>query len=88
MTRKSESLTIACPPDRKALLEALAIKHGYLWGEKPNVSELIRAIADEEIPLGDRTPQLAIEANVKTVKKSLLKAMQAIEEIEQFRRKS
>jgi hypothetical protein len=82
MTRKKEALTIACTPDRKALLEALAIKHGFLWGDKPNVSELIRAIADGEIPLGDRTPDMVIKANVATVKRSLLKAMKAIEEIE------
>ena len=81
MSRKSESLTIACTPDRKALLEALAIQHGFLWGEKPNLSELIRAIADGEIPLGDRTPDRTLKANVATVERSLRKALSAIEEI-------
>lgn len=82
MTRKKEALTIACTPDRKELLEALAIRYGFLWGGKPNVSELIRAIADREIPLGDPSPQRTLKANLKTVKRSLNKALKAIEEIE------
>lgn len=84
MTRKKESLTIACTPDRKELLEALAVRYGFLWGDKPNVSELIRAIADGEIPLGDPSPQKTLKASLKTVKRSLDKALKAIEEIEEL----
>ena len=33
----------------KELLEAIALKFGLTWGEDPNVSSLIKAIAKEEI---------------------------------------
>jgi hypothetical protein len=33
----------------KAELEKLSVEFGYLWGEKPNVSALLKAIADGDI---------------------------------------
>lgn len=45
MTRKGESITLSLTPEEKAELEQLALELGELWGDKPNVSQLIRAIA-------------------------------------------
>ena len=35
----------------KAELEKLSVEFGYLWGEKPNVSALLKAIVNGEILL-------------------------------------
>ena len=35
----------------KAELEKLSVEFGYLWGEKPNISALLKAIVNGEILL-------------------------------------
>ena len=45
MGRKEESITLSLTSDDKASLEALAVKHGCLWGKNPNISKLIQQIA-------------------------------------------
>jgi hypothetical protein len=51
MTRQSESITLSLSPEEKAELEALAQQFGILWGYKPNISGLVRAIARKRIML-------------------------------------
>ena len=51
MTRKQESVTLSLSLEHKAELEKLSLEFGYLWGEKPNVSALLKAIADGELLL-------------------------------------
>ena len=51
MGRNSEAITLSLSPDRKAKLEELAITMGATWGEKPNISALVRMIADGRIIL-------------------------------------
>lgn len=51
MTRKHESITLSLSLEHKAELEKLSLDFGCLWGEKPNVSALLKAIADGEIVL-------------------------------------
>ena len=51
MSRKQESITLSLSPEHKAELEKLSLEFGCLWGEKPNVSALLKAIADGEILL-------------------------------------
>lgn len=46
MTRKREAVTISLTPEHKAILEGIAFRHGCLWGDNPNISELMRSIAD------------------------------------------
>lgn len=36
-------------PQSKEKLEKLAIEHGFTWGDKPNISALIEAIAQGEV---------------------------------------
>lgn len=45
MTRKNESVTLSLSAEEKAELEAIALSLGCTWGDKPNLSELMRAIA-------------------------------------------
>ena len=51
MTRKQESITLSLSLEHKAELEKLSLEFGCLWGEKPNVSALLKAVADGEILL-------------------------------------
>ena len=50
MTR-SEAITLSLSAERKARLEELALAMGATWGEKPNISALVRMIADGRITL-------------------------------------
>ena len=49
MTRKGQSLTISLSQRDKAKLEQLAAEFGMTWGDKPNISKLIKAIARSEL---------------------------------------
>lgn len=51
MSRKQESITLSLTLEHKAELEKIAVEFGYLWGEKPNISALLKAIADGDILL-------------------------------------
>lgn len=49
MVRKRASITLSVAEQEKAQLEALALELGQTWGERPNVSKLIKAIAKGEL---------------------------------------
>ena len=51
MSRKKESITLSLSPEHKTELEKLSVQFGYLWGEKPNISGLLKAIADGDLLL-------------------------------------
>ena len=42
---RNVSITLSLSADDKASLEALAAKHGCMWGKTPNISRLIQQIA-------------------------------------------
>lgn len=60
MSRKNESITVSVDVADKAALEVLAVKYGCTWGEKPNISLLVRAIAQGQLTVsyGDE-PELS-----------------------------
>ena len=49
MVRKRASITLSVAEQEKAQLEALALELGQTWGDRPNVSKLIKAIAKGEL---------------------------------------
>lgn len=51
MSKKQETITLSLSQEHKAELEQKALKFGFVWGDKPNVSRLLKAIADDEILL-------------------------------------
>lgn len=53
MSRKQESITLSITTERKTNLELLALEFNCLWGENPNISELVKQIADGEILLSE-----------------------------------
>ncbi|WP_017720466.1 WYL domain-containing protein [Kamptonema formosum] len=45
MSRKGQSITLSISERDKAQLEAIALELGMTWGERPNISKLVEAIA-------------------------------------------
>ena len=52
MGRKGQSITLSVSEQDKAQLEAIAREQGMLWGERPNISRLMEAIAHRELLIG------------------------------------
>jgi predicted DNA-binding transcriptional regulator YafY len=52
VSRKGQSITLSISDQDKAALEALALELGMMWGERPNISKLVEAIARQELIIG------------------------------------
>lgn len=52
MSRKGHSITLSIQERDKAQLEQIAIEQGMLWGDRPNISRLVEAIARRELLIG------------------------------------
>jgi hypothetical protein len=52
MSRKGQSITLSVSERDKAELEAIALEFGMKWGDDPNISKLIKAIAQRELIVG------------------------------------
>lgn len=49
MSRKGQSITLSISERDKAELENLARELGMMWGDRPNISKLVEAIAQREL---------------------------------------
>ncbi|MDB9475304.1 WYL domain-containing protein [Dolichospermum circinale] len=49
MSRKGQSITLSVSERNKTQLEAIALQFGMKWGDDPNISKLIKAIAQHEL---------------------------------------
>ncbi|WP_414577535.1 WYL domain-containing protein [Anabaena sp. CCY 9402-a] len=52
MSRKGQSITLSVSERDKAELEAIAREFGMMWGDDPNISKLIKAIAQRQLIIG------------------------------------
>lgn len=52
MSRKGQSITLSLRDRDKAELENLAHEFGMMWGDRPNISKLIEAIARHQLIIG------------------------------------
>jgi hypothetical protein len=52
MSRKGKSITLSVSERDKAELEAIALEFGMMWGDDPNISKLVKAIAKHELIVG------------------------------------
>lgn len=52
MSRKGHSITLSIQERDKVQLEQIAIEQGMLWGDRPNISRLVEAIARRELLIG------------------------------------
>lgn len=53
MARKGESVTLSLTTAEKEALEQIALRFGCRWGQKPNVSGLLKAIAAGDLRIYD-----------------------------------
>lgn len=51
MSRKGQSITLSISERDKAQLEEIALKFGMLWGDRPNISKLVEAIARHQLAI-------------------------------------
>jgi hypothetical protein len=49
MGRKGESITLSLKEYEKEALEHLAREYGLMWGDRPNLSKLLKAIAEKKL---------------------------------------
>jgi len=49
MSRKARSITLSISDRDKAQLEKLALELGFKWGDRPNISKLVEAIARKQL---------------------------------------
>jgi hypothetical protein len=49
MSRKGQSITLSVSERDKTQLEAIALQFGMKWGDDPNISKLIKSIAQHEL---------------------------------------
>ncbi len=52
MGRRGESVTLSISDSDKTQLEQIALEQGMMWGDRPNISRLVEAIARRELLLG------------------------------------
>jgi predicted transcriptional regulator len=57
VSRKQETLTIRASEETKLKLEAIALKLGFKWGARPNISALVEAIAQGRVEIEDQRNQ-------------------------------
>jgi hypothetical protein len=81
MSRKGESITLSLYPEQKVALEKMSLAFGRTWGQKPNISSLLKAIADGELKIywADDVPAPEIKAH--TARAAIGKIMQGFDEL-------
>ncbi len=52
MGRRGQSITLSISDKDKEQLEQIAIEQGMMWGDRPNISRLVEAIARRELLIG------------------------------------
>lgn len=81
MSRKGESATFSLDAADKAALEDIALQYGYTWGDKPNVSALLKAIAQAKLKLVYGDEEELPKARVKQGKAAIAKITQGLQEL-------
>jgi hypothetical protein len=82
MSRKGQSITLSISERDKAELEAIALELGMKWGDRPNISKLVEAIARRQLlvfPNNDWS-----ETRIRAIERSIY-ALTDIGQIEQAR---
>ncbi|MBD2342180.1 WYL domain-containing protein [Calothrix sp. FACHB-156] len=70
MSRKGQSITLSVSERDKAELENLALEFGMKWGDRPNISKLIEAIARHHLIIGKNNDWL--ESRLHAVHRAML----------------
>lgn len=69
MARQKEALTLSVPPGTKKQLDELAERLDYRWGDRPNASALITALAEGTLAVGAglRLAEAEVQALVQAI---------------------
>lgn len=70
MSRPGASVTLSLSPKAKANLEKIALQFGMTWGERPNISALMAAIAEGKLKV-DWAEDLDPESKAAEVAKAI-----------------
>lgn len=83
MTRKQESITLSISLEDKAKLEEKALEFGCLWGQDPNISKLMKRIANDELLVSepDNKPATKKRALIKNAIKNIQSALLILGEL-------
>ncbi|MBE9037187.1 hypothetical protein [aff. Roholtiella sp. LEGE 12411] len=76
MTRKGESVTLSLSSEQKQQLEQIALDFGQTWGEEPNISKLMRAIADGDLKVIWGDEELPMTSNQRSMMKAAIATIQ------------
>ncbi|MFN6565172.1 MAG: WYL domain-containing protein [Nostoc sp. ChiSLP01] len=69
MSRKGQSITLSLREQDKTELENLALEFGMMWGDRPNISKLIEAIARHHLIIGKNNDWS--EARMRTLDRAM-----------------
>lgn len=81
MSRRGETITLSLDAADKAALEELALLYGCTWGDKPNISALLKAIAQNKLKIVYGDEEQLTPARVKQGKAAILKVTQGLQEL-------
>ena len=81
MSRKGETVTLSLDASDKAALMQIAAAFGCHWGDKPNISELIKAIAQGRLKVYWSEQVPTAEVRSKQAKAALAKIQQGLAEL-------
>lgn len=81
MSRKGESVTLSLTAEEKAEFERLALQFGCTWGEKPNVSGLLKAIAAGRLSISYSDDIPKPELNRKQAKRAIERIKQGFDDL-------
>ena len=76
MTLKRESVTLSISEKDKAELEKIALKLGIMWGDKPSISGLVKAIAQHKLVLTEKPHNKEMEEAIALIQEGINKLNQ------------
>jgi len=71
MSRKQESITLSVSEEEKAELGKIALELGFIWGDKPNISGLVKAIAQHQLALTKKPHSKEIEEAIALIQEGI-----------------
>lgn len=81
MSRKGESITLSLDTADKAALETIALQYGCIWGDKPNVSALLKEIARGRLVVYYSDDKVEVSSRAKQGKAAINKVHQGLQEL-------
>ena len=81
MSRKKETITLSVDAADKACLEEIALAFGCTWGEKANISALLKMIAGGKLKIVHGDEQQLPPARIRQGKAAIAKIATGLQEL-------